>query len=166
MMARPSPLSLTATRANASTARTIWFITPMATFTSLIRLMVWRKGQTTIVLTRSEPLVIDVLCKDFVTADSLTANVSIRTTVQISDVLNFLTNLLGPRESFTCDELRERATPLIQRSVWECVSRRTMPQMMNSVVAHEISKQIDNSISLSLKRYGLQKMLEQMKAQR
>ena len=119
------------------------------------KLMFWRKGQTTVILVRSDIQAFEVPECDCLTSDGLVLAAKARCAVQIADIGKFLLNLLGPRDTFSVSEIRERATTLLQQALWYAIGSRSLQQVNSPAIAHELSKQIEDGINLSFQRYGL-----------
>ena len=120
------------------------------------KLAFWKKGQTTIIICRSEILPISLPETSVVTSDNLVVAVNARCTVQMLDIERFLLNLLGPRDQFSISDLESRLTPLIEQTLWHSIGARTLAEVKSSAIAHEVSKHAQAAINLSFQRYGIQ----------
>ncbi len=123
------------------------------TFTD--KLAFWRKGQTTVILVRSDIQAFEVPECDCMTSDGMVLTAKARCAVQVFDIGKFLNNLLGPRDAFSVADIQQRVTPLLQQALWHSIGSRSLSDVSNAPVAHELSKQIESSINLSFQRYGL-----------
>jgi hypothetical protein len=120
------------------------------------KLSFWEKGQTTVIICRSEILPINLPETDVVTSDDFAVSVKARCTVQMLDIQRFLLNLLGPRDQFSIADLEKRLAPVIEQTLWHSVGSRTLADVKSPAIAHEISKQAQVAINLSFQRYGIQ----------
>ena len=89
------------------------------------KLSFWRKGQTTVILVRSDIQPIEVFPSEVLTSDGMGVSVQARCSVQIGDIERFLNNLLGSRDSFSIVDLQQRTLPLLEQTLWHTVGYRT-----------------------------------------
>jgi hypothetical protein len=120
------------------------------------KLQFWRKGQTTVIISRSEILPITLPAIDVVTSDDFVVSIEARCTIQMLDIQRFLLNLLGPKDQFSIADLEARLAPVIKQILWHTVGSRTLADVKSPAIAHEISKQAQAAINLSFQRYGIQ----------
>ncbi len=119
------------------------------------RLQFWLRRQATAILIRQEDFALTIEHRHVPTAEHLTVDVTMRLVVQIDDVAQFWTNLMGTRRSFSAEDLREAISPLVQQALWESVGRMSITDITSANARQEFDAQIAKVLTTSMKRYGL-----------
>ena len=117
------------------------------------KLAFWRKGQTDIILTRSDDVTTRVTC-NVPNADGLFTQVSVHVAIQVDDVSQFLDRILGPRNALSLEDLTGRIVPLVTDDVRAAVGSRTIEELQDPAISSAISEHVHSSLNLRLKRYG------------
>ena len=119
------------------------------------KLQFWRKGQATVLLTRSDVVRLPVKCDGFVSADEVPIDMRIDVGVQIADPVLFMNNLMGPRKEYPVKELAERLTPAVKQEAWVATARLRVDELRGPEVAAKVAQQVVDAIAPSFRRYGL-----------
>jgi len=119
------------------------------------KLQVWRKGQATVMLTRSDVVRLPVLCDGFVSADEVPVDMRIDVGVQIGDPVLFMNNLMGPRKEYPIKELAERLTPAVKQEAWVATARLKVDELRGQAIAAKVAQQVVEAIAPAFRRYGL-----------
>jgi hypothetical protein len=119
------------------------------------KLQFWRKGQATVLLTRSDIVRLPVNCDGFVSADEVPIDMRIDVGVQIGDPVLFMKNLMGPRKEYPIKELAERLTPAVKQEAWVAPARLKVDELRGPAVASTVAQQVVDAIAPAFRRYGL-----------
>lgn len=119
------------------------------------RLQFWRRGQATILLTRTDIVRVPIDCNGFISSDSIPIDIRVDVGVQVTDPGLFLTNMLGPRNEYTIEELARRLAPPIRQEAWTAISRFSAADIRGPATTARISDQIVSAAEAVFKRYGL-----------
>lgn len=119
------------------------------------KLQFWRKGQATILLTRSDVVRLPVKCDGFVSADDVPIDMRIDVGVQIEDPSLFMKNLMGPRKDYPVHELAERLTPAVKQEAWVATARLKVDELRGPAIAAKVAQQVVDAIAPAFRRYGL-----------
>lgn len=121
----------------------------------LQRLQFWRNKQATIFLTRAEDLPIESESRGTPCADNICFDLTYRWTVQISDILPFMNNLMGARNTLPIPELEGLLTPIVQQAVFGAVGVSTYDQVRKPDFVSSLQQNVKSQIDIKLARYGL-----------
>ena len=119
------------------------------------KLQFWRKGQATVLLTRSDVVRLPVNCDGFVSADDVPIDMRIDVGVQIDDPVLFMKNLMGPRKEYPVKELAERLTPAVKQEAWVASARLKVDDLRGPAIASKVAQQVVDAIAPAFRRYGL-----------
>ena len=119
------------------------------------KLFSWRKGEATLLLTRSDVVRLPVDCKGIVSADDVPMDIRVDVGVQIDNPATFVNNMMGPRKDFTVKELAARLTPAVRQEAWASTARMRVDDLRGPAVVSKVAQQIVSGIADSFKRYGL-----------
>ena len=119
------------------------------------KLQFWRKGQATVLLTRSDVVRLPVNCDGFVSADEVPIDMRIDVGVQIGDPVLFMKNLMGPRKEYPIKELAERLTPAVKQEAWVATARLKVDELRGPAIASKVAQQVVDAIAPAFRRYGL-----------
>ena len=119
------------------------------------KLQFWRKGQATVLLTRSDVVRLPVNCDGFVSADEVPIDMRIDVGVQIGDPVLFMKNLMGPRKEYPIKELAERLTPAVKQEAWMATARLKVDELRGPAIATKVAQQVVDAIAPAFRRYGL-----------
>jgi len=119
------------------------------------KLQIWRKGQATVLLTRSDVVRLPVNCDGFVSADEVPIDMRIDVGVQIDDPILFMNNLMGPRKEYPVRELAERLTPAVKQEAWVATARLKVDELRGPAIASQVAQQVVEAIAPAFRRYGL-----------
>jgi hypothetical protein len=119
------------------------------------KLQFWRKGQATVLLTRSDVVRLPVNCDGFVSADEVPIDMRIDVGVQIGDPVLFMKNLMGPRKEYPIKELAERLTPAVKQEAWVATARLKVDELRGPAIATKVAQQVVDAIAPAFRRYGL-----------
>jgi len=119
------------------------------------KLQFWRKGQATILLTRSDVVRLPVNCGGFVSADDVPIDIRIDVGAQIDDPVMFMKNLMGPRKEYPVQELADRLTPAVKQEAWLATSQLKVDELRGPAIAAKVAQQVVEAIAPTFRRYGL-----------
>jgi len=119
------------------------------------KLQFWRKGQATVLLTRSDVVRLPVTCDGFVSADEVPIDMRVDVGVQIDDPVLFMRNLMGPRKEYPVSELAERLTPAVKQEAWVATARLKVDELRGPAIATKVAQQVVDAIAPAFHRYGL-----------
>lgn len=119
------------------------------------RLQFWRRGQATILLTRTDIVRVPIDCNGFVSSDGVPVDIRVEVGVQVADPGLFLTNMLGPRNDYSIEELAKRLAPPVRQEAWVAVSGYAAADIRSPATTVKISQQIVTAAESVFKRYGL-----------
>jgi hypothetical protein len=115
----------------------------------------WKKGDATLLLTRSDVVVLAVDCTGIISADEVPMDIRIDVGVQVDNPAVFVKNLMGPRSVYAVKTLAERLTPAVRQQAWSTTARMRVDDLRGPAIVTKIANQIISAISESFRRYGL-----------
>ena len=119
------------------------------------KLFSWRKGEATLLLTRTDVVRLPVDCTGIVSADDVPMDIRVDVGVQIDNPATFVKNMMGPRKEFTVKELAARLTPPIRQEAWASTARMRVDDLRGPAIVSKVAQQIVSGIADGFKRYGL-----------
>ncbi len=119
------------------------------------RLQFWRNKQTTIFLTRGEDVPVESYAYNVPCLDGVCFNVSYRWTVQIAEILPFMENLMGARESVSVEELEGLLEPVVGQAVYSTIGQCSFDDVRNPDFITRLADGIRSRADVKLQRYGL-----------
>ena len=119
------------------------------------RLQFWRKRQATIFLTRCEDVPVDSDVHNVPCLDGVCFDVSYRWTVQITDILSFMDNLMGAKESVSIEELEELLSPIIGQAAYSAIGQSSCDEVQSADFVTRLSDGIRSRVDVKFQRYGL-----------
>lgn len=119
------------------------------------RLQFWKKKQATAILTREEDQRLTIRFANVPTAENVLVQAEVLLSVCIDDTLKFLTNLLGPRDEYSLDDLTQTVEPILRQALWNAVGRSSLADLTGPECASHIDAALDDALKLSLGHYGL-----------
>jgi hypothetical protein len=119
------------------------------------RLEFWRQKQTTIFLTRSEDVPFESFDRGVPCLDSICFDISYRWTIQIQDIVAFMHNLMGARDTLPLEELDELLSPLVSQSVRSAIGGTAFDQVRSPDFVRSLANGIQSRCETRLQRYGL-----------
>ena len=119
------------------------------------KLQFWRKGEATLLLTRTDVVRLPVDCKGIVSADEVPMDIRVDVGVQIDNPAVFVKNMMGPRKDYSVKELAERLTPTVRQEAWVATARMRVDDLRGPAMVTRVSQQLGSAISETFKRYGL-----------
>ena len=126
------------------------------TFDSFVdRLEFWRKKQTTVFLVRCDDVPIDGVALQVPCQDAVCCDVTYRWTVQVKDILQFMHNLMGGRDSLTVTELSELLSPIVGQATYAAIGIHSYDELHASDFVNQLSDGLRSRVDVKLQRYGL-----------
>jgi hypothetical protein len=119
------------------------------------RLEFWQERQVTVILTRCEETVFQLVLKDLPAAEGLCGSLEILWALQLADPVPFLENLFGARETLSRTELEKHLRPLVTQGLYAACGRTSIDQLVSPEIGSLLSEQLDSYLSVRLQRYGL-----------
>ena len=119
------------------------------------RLQFWRNKQTTIFLTRCEEVPIESYLGGVPCLDSVCFDVSYRWTIQVSDIVSFMHNLMGARNVLTLQELEQLLTPMMSQALYGAIGRTGFDEVQKPDFVGKLAQQLQETAGLKIQRYGL-----------
>lgn len=119
------------------------------------RLQFWKKKQTTIFLVRMEEVPVHSYSHNMPCLDGICFDAAYRWTVQISDILQFMYNLMGARESVTVEELEELLLPIVGQAVYSTIGQCSFDDVRSPEFVTRLADGIRSRVDVRLQRYGL-----------
>ncbi|MEO2035955.1 MAG: GYF domain-containing protein, partial [Planctomycetaceae bacterium] len=119
------------------------------------RLQFWRNKQTTVFLVRAEDVPLSSTFKNVPCLESVCFDLSCQWTVQINNILEFMDNLMGARESLSIAELLSLLTPMVQQAVYATVGRHSFDDVHSPTLVGFLNDGLRAEIDVKFQRYGL-----------
>lgn len=119
------------------------------------RFKFWENRQATVYLTRSEDVAIDLDVTGLPTVEGVCVNVTCTWAVQMQQVVLFVENLLGPRETFSLSQLKEVLVPLLQQAIRETVGHASYDSLTTGLPADLLQDGVIGRLKIKLSRLGL-----------
>jgi hypothetical protein len=119
------------------------------------RLQFWKKKQTTIFLVRCEDVPVQSYGHNIPCMDGICFDASYRWTVQISDILQFVHNLMGARESVSVQELESLLEPIVGQTLYSAIGQNSYEGMADVEIVARLSDAMRSRVDVKFQRYGL-----------
>ncbi|MCP4481013.1 MAG: hypothetical protein GY818_23305, partial [Planctomycetaceae bacterium] len=121
----------------------------------LQRLNLWRNKQTTIFLTRSEDVPIETPFSDSPCMEGIFLNGVWQWVIQMNDVLPFMENLMGAKESLSIPELSELISPMMNQALRDVLGETPYERVTGPDFTPLLLSGIRIRVDAKLKHYGL-----------
>jgi len=119
------------------------------------RLQFWRNKQTTIFLTRSEEVPVESYTAGMPCLDGLCFDASYRWTVQVTDIIAFMYNLMGAKSVLTLQDLEALLSPVMSQGLSSAIGRASYDTVRKSDFVNDLAQQIHDTVGVKFQRYGL-----------
>ncbi len=119
------------------------------------RLQFWKKKQTTIFLVRCEDVPVQSYGHNIPCLDGVCFDASYRWTVQISDILQFMHNLMGARESVSIQELESLLEPIVGQALYSAIGQNSYEGISDAQLVSSLSDAMRSRVDVKFQRYGL-----------
>ena len=123
--------------------------------TFIEKLKVWKRKQATIVLTRLEDQILEIVVPQVRTEENLLVDVTTRMTVKIDDVEDFFNNMMGAYPAISMETMKGFVEPLLSQAVWEAVRSHSIEELSGAAASQAITDGISEQLKLRLLRYGI-----------
>ena len=120
------------------------------------RLQFWKKKQTTIFLVRCEDVPVQSYGSSIPCLDGICFDASYRWTLQISDILQFMHNLMGARESISVQELESLVEPIVGQALYAAIGQNSYEGMADVEIVPRLSDAMRSRVDVKFQRYGLE----------
>ncbi len=121
----------------------------------LERLQFWLKKQTTIFLVREEDVPLSGLVKSAPSMESVCLDVDYRWTIQIQNILSFMENLMGARESLSISELQDLLDPMVSQAIYSTIGHHPVDILTGPKLLEILDDGLRSQLEVKLQRYGL-----------
>jgi len=119
------------------------------------KLAIWKRKQATIVLTRLEDQLMEIVVPQVRTAENLLVDVTTRMAVKIDDVEDFFNNLMGAYPAISMETMKGFIEPILSQAVWEAVRSHSIEELSGAAASQAITDGISEQLKLRLLRYGI-----------
>jgi hypothetical protein len=119
------------------------------------RLKVWRDKQSTVFLTRSEEVAVESVLKGLPSAEGVCFDVVCRWTVQVSDVLLFMENLMGANETVSVLQLEQWLAPTLHQAIRDTLAQMEYGFLTGDNILQDIAAGMRSRVEVKFARYGL-----------
>ncbi len=119
------------------------------------RLQFWRKKQATIFLTRGEDQVLKSTINNVPCLEGVCYDFAFQWTLQMTDVLAFMTNLMGANNEVTVLEMQRMLGPMVAQAMRETVGQNPFDEVGKPEFTSVLADGIRSRVDVRLKRYGL-----------
>ena len=80
---------------------------------------------------------------------------SYRWTIQVSDIVSFMHNLMGARDVLTLQELEQLLTPMMSQALYGAIGRTSFDEVRKPDFVDKLAQQLQETAGLKIQRYGL-----------
>jgi hypothetical protein len=119
------------------------------------RLKFWRNKQSTVFLTRSEEVPVESAVKNLPCLEGVCFDVQCRWTVQATNVLLFMENLMGAHESVSINQLEEWLAPTLHQAIRDTVGQMEYDFLTGNNILKDLADGIRSRVDVKFSRYGL-----------
>lgn len=119
------------------------------------RLQFWRKKQATVFLTRGEDQVLKSTISNVPCLEGVCSDFSFQWTLQMNDVLAFMSNLMGANAGVSILELQKMLGPMVAQAIRETVGQHSFDEVGKAEFTSVLADGMRSRIDVRLKRYGL-----------
>jgi hypothetical protein len=125
----------------------------MQSFTE--KLAIWKRKQATIVLTRLEDQILEIVVLKVRTEENLLVDIKTRLVVKIDDVEDFFNNMMGAYSAISMEQMRGFIEPILTQAVWEAVRNHSIDELKGAAASQTITDGISQQLKLRLLYYGI-----------
>jgi hypothetical protein len=125
----------------------------MQSFTE--KLKFWKRKQATIVLTRLEDQIVEIVVLQVRTAENLLVDITTRLAVKIDDVEDFFNNMMGAYSAISMEQMKGFIEPILNQAIWEAVRNHSIEELKGAAASQAITDGISEQLKLRLLRYGI-----------
>ena len=115
----------------------------------------WKRKQATAILTRQEDAILKIKYRSIPTIENLGVFAAVQVAVQMEDVALFARNLMGPRDTFTMQDLKDALNPLVGQVLWEECKQRSITELTGHGIREQLDASMNQALTLSMRRYGI-----------
>jgi hypothetical protein len=119
------------------------------------RLKFWRNKQSTVFLTRSEEIPNQSRLENLPCAEGVCSDVDCRWTIQMSNVLLFMENLMGANEEVSLKDLQQWLAPTIHQAIRDTIGQMEYDNLRGGNALRNVADGIRSRVEVKLSRYGL-----------
>ena len=119
------------------------------------RLQFWRKKQATVFLTRGEDQVLKSTISNVPCLEGVCFDFAFQWTLQMSDVLAFMNNLMGANDDVTIVAMQKMLGPMVAQAIRETVGQNSFDAVGKPEFTSVLADGIRSRTDVRLKRYGL-----------
>jgi hypothetical protein len=118
------------------------------------RLRFWTRKATTIILTSTQDVTLDLAFSEMPTRDLL-VQLSLRLAVRLQDSALFLQNVMGSHSEVTTGDLRRLLMPAVEQAVYEAVGRLSIRDLAGEHARTDLENGVRTALAAGLARCGL-----------
>ena len=119
------------------------------------KLKFWKRKQATIVLTRLEDQIVEIVVLQVRTAENLLVDITTRLVVKIDDVEDFFNNMMGAYPDISMEQMKGFIEPILNQAIWEAVRNHSIEELKGAAASQAITDGISEQLKLRLLRYGI-----------
>jgi hypothetical protein len=119
------------------------------------KLKFWKRKQATIVLTRLEDQIVEIVVLQVRTAENLLVDITTRLAVKIDDVEDFFNNMMGAYSAISMEQMKGFIEPILNQAIWEAVRNHSIEELKGAAASQAITDGISEQLKLRLLRYGI-----------
>lgn len=118
------------------------------------RLQFWRGKQFTVIITRSEDIVMRFSSVQCMTVEGVVASLDLEVLVQVKDVLAFLKNMMGAKDQVDLSGVAKAFEPICAQAAREAVGSMAIEDLSKPTFADRLADGIRSRVDIKLQRYG------------
>jgi arsenate reductase-like glutaredoxin family protein len=119
------------------------------------RLKFWKNKQSTVFLTRAEEVSVDSAVKNLPCIEGVCFDVQCRWTVQTTNVLLFMENLMGANENVSVNQLEQWLAPSLHQAIRDTVGQMEYSFLTGNNILKDLADGIRSRVEVKYSRYGL-----------
>ncbi|WP_404304635.1 SPFH domain-containing protein [Neorhodopirellula lusitana] len=123
--------------------------------TFLERLQFWKKKQATVILTRAEEIPLETQVAQVPTREGFCVDLDFRWAIQIRDIMQLVTNLMGARDELSVPEITRLLSPMVTQAVFATIGQLSYDETKLLDLPVRLKDGLALQLDSKFNRYGL-----------
>ena len=124
--------------------------------TIIEQLRFWDKRQSTLILVRSEEVILDANLQDYPSQEGICVNLDIQWSLKIRDLAHFLDNMMGGHLKVSIEDLESKLSPIFNQAVYSAIGTYPINEILKPRFNQILIENVRGALDYKFQRFGLQ----------
>ena len=124
--------------------------------TIIEQLRFWDKRQSTLILVRSEEVILDANLLDYPSQEGICVNLDIQWSLKIRDLAHFLDNMMGGHLKVSIEDLESKLSPIFNQAVYSAIGTYPINEILKPRFNQILIENVRGALDYKFQRFGLQ----------